>query len=112
LRNKGGGGQGSSAAPTEPAKHEYQSISDDVDKRDDDDDDFFLAPPDLGPSLVSRGRCNDHNFRRLFPIFGEKNGVFLKYQCYGQRFSKFSFVLSQKRQFFRKKVSAKIFLKS
>jgi hypothetical protein len=36
------------------------------------------------------------------PIFGEKIGVFLKYQCYDQLFSKFSFVLSQKRQFFRK----------
>jgi hypothetical protein len=34
------------------------------------------------------------------PIFGEKNGVFLKNQCYDQNFAKFSFVSSQKRQFF------------
>jgi hypothetical protein len=32
----------------------------------------------------------------------KKIGVFLKFQCYDQLFSKFSFVLSQKRQFFRK----------
>jgi hypothetical protein len=24
------------------------------------------------------GRCYDYNFLRFFPIFGEKNGVFLK----------------------------------
>jgi hypothetical protein len=48
------------------------------------------------------GRCYDHNFLRFFPIFGEKIGVFLKCQCYDQLFSKFSFVLSQKRQFFCK----------
>jgi hypothetical protein len=48
------------------------------------------------------GRCYDHNFRRFFLIFGEKFGVFLKYQCYDQLFSKFCFVLSQKCQFFRK----------
>jgi hypothetical protein len=35
-------------------------------------------------------------------IFGEKNGVFLKNQCYDQFFSKFGFVLSQKRHFFAK----------
>jgi hypothetical protein len=29
-----------------------------------------------------RGRCYDHNFLRFFPIFGEKIGVFLKYQCF------------------------------
>jgi hypothetical protein len=51
---------------------------------------------------VTRGRCYDHNFRRFFQIVGEKIGVFLKYQCYDQLFSKCSFVLSQKRQFFRK----------
>jgi hypothetical protein len=33
-----------------------------------------------------------------FPIFG----VFLKYKCYDQFFSQFSFGLSQKRQFFAK----------
>jgi hypothetical protein len=37
-----------------------------------------------------------------FPQFSAKEiGVFLKYQCYDQFFSTFSFVLSQKRQFFR-----------
>jgi hypothetical protein len=46
------------------------------------------------------GRCYDHNFLRFFPIFGEKIGVFLKYQCYDQIILKF--VLSQKRQFFAK----------
>jgi hypothetical protein len=46
-----------------------------------------------------RGRCYDHNLLRFFPIFGEKIGVFLKYQCYDQIFSKFTFVLSQKRIF-------------
>jgi hypothetical protein len=45
---------------------------------------------------ASRGRCYDHNFLRFFPIFGEKIGVFLKYQSYDQLFSKFSFVLSRK----------------
>jgi hypothetical protein len=49
-----------------------------------------------------RGRCYDHNFRRFFPILGEKIGVFLKYQCYDKLFSKFSFVLSQKASFFAK----------
>jgi hypothetical protein len=39
---------------------------------------------------------------RFLPIFGEKIGVFLKNLCYDQLFSKFSFVLSQKRRFFRK----------
>jgi hypothetical protein len=43
--------------------------------------------------IHNRGRCYDHNF-------GEKIGVFLKNQCYDQMFAKFSFVLSQKRQFF------------
>jgi hypothetical protein len=44
----------------------------------------------------SRGRCYDHNFLR----FSAKNGVFLKNQCYDQILSQFSFVSSQKRQFF------------
>jgi hypothetical protein len=47
------------------------------------------------------GRCYDHNFLRFSTIFGEKNDVFLKNQ-YLIIFSKFSFVLSQKRQFFPK----------
>jgi hypothetical protein len=38
----------------------------------------------------------------MITIFCEKIGVFLICQCYDQLFSKFSFVLSQKRQFFRK----------
>jgi hypothetical protein len=41
----------------------------------------------------------------------EKIGVFLKNQCYDQNFAYFSFVLSQKRQFFAF-FSAKIFYKS
>jgi hypothetical protein len=49
----------------------------------------------------SRGRCYDHNFLRFLPIFCEKIGVFLKNRCYDQNFAYFSFVLSQKRQFFR-----------
>jgi hypothetical protein len=36
-------------------------------------------------------------------------GVFLKNRCYDQLVSKFSFVLSQKRQFFGENFSAKIF---
>jgi hypothetical protein len=47
----------------------------------------------------------------MITIFGEKIGVFLKYQCYDQLFSRFSFVLSQKCQFFSQKFSAKIFFK-
>jgi hypothetical protein len=34
------------------------------------------------------GRCYDHNFLRILPIFGEKIGVFLKNQCYDQFFGK------------------------
>jgi hypothetical protein len=33
-------------------------------------------------------------------IFGEKNGVFLKNQCYDQTFAQFSFVLSTKTPIF------------
>jgi hypothetical protein len=36
---------------------------------------------------------------RFSPFFGKKS-VFLKYKCYDQLISKFSFVSSQKRQFF------------
>jgi hypothetical protein len=43
------------------------------------------------------GRCYDHNFLRFLLIFGEKICVFLKNLCYNQFFSKFGFVLSQKR---------------
>jgi hypothetical protein len=42
-------------------------------------------------------------------IFGEKIGVFLRNQCYDNFISKFSFVLSQKRQFFAKFVGENIF---
>jgi hypothetical protein len=55
----------------------------------------------FGQSVITRGRCYDHNFLRFSPIFGEKIGVFIKYQCFDQLISKFGFVLSQKRQFFR-----------
>jgi hypothetical protein len=60
---------------------------------------------------VTRGRCYDHNFLRFLP-FGEKIGVFLKNQCYDQNFAQFTFVLSQKRQFFSLNFSAKIFFKN
>jgi hypothetical protein len=40
----------------------------------------------------------------VFQIFGEKIGVFLKYQCHDQFYSKFSFVLSKKRHFLAKKI--------
>jgi hypothetical protein len=33
------------------------------------------------------GRCYDHNYLRFLPIFGEKNGVFLKNHCYDQIFA-------------------------
>jgi hypothetical protein len=36
------------------------------------------------------GRCYDHNFLLFFPIFGEKIGVFLKFQCYDQLFQNFA----------------------
>jgi hypothetical protein len=49
---------------------------------------------------VTRGRCYDHNFLRFLTISGEKIGVFITNQCYDQNFAYFSFVLSQKRQFF------------
>jgi hypothetical protein len=55
------------------------------------------------------GRCYDHNFRRFLTIFGEKIGVFLKNQCYDQNFAYFSFVLSQKRQCFRRIFRRKYF---
>jgi hypothetical protein len=44
---------------------------------------------------------NDLGANVKITIFGEKMGVFLKNQCYDQNFAQFSFVLSQKRQFFR-----------
>jgi hypothetical protein len=40
------------------------------------------------------------NFLRFSTIFGEKIGVFLNIQCYDQNLALFSFVMSQKRQFF------------
>jgi hypothetical protein len=49
--------------------------------------------------LSTRGRCYP-NFLRFLPIFGEKNGVFLKNQCYDQIFAQLRFVSSKKRQFF------------
>jgi hypothetical protein len=36
----------------------------------------------LKKGCPGRGRCYDHKFLRFFPIFVEKIGVFLKYQCY------------------------------
>jgi hypothetical protein len=40
-------------------------------------------------------------FSAIFDNFRRKNWRFLKNQCYDQNFAKFSFILSQKRQFFR-----------
>jgi hypothetical protein len=37
----------------------------------------------IGP----RGQCYDHKFLQFFLIFGEKIGVFLKNQCYDQKFA-------------------------
>jgi hypothetical protein len=54
----------------------------------------------LSPQFATRGRCYDHNCLRFLPIFGETFGIFLKKQYYWQKFAYFSFVLSQKRQFF------------
>jgi hypothetical protein len=47
----------------------------------------------------------------MITIFGEKIVVFLKNQCYDPLFAEFSSVLRQKRQFFRRFLGAKIFLK-
>jgi hypothetical protein len=44
-----------------------------------------------------------------FRQFSAKNAVFLKNQCYDQNFEKFSFVLSRKRQFFRRIFQQKYF---
>jgi hypothetical protein len=68
-----------------------------------------LSGDEMSENETSGGRCYHHNFLRFFPIFGEKIGVFHKYQCYDQLFSKFSFVLSQKRRFFRKIFRRKYF---
>jgi hypothetical protein len=54
-------------------------------------------------------RCYDHNFLRFLPIFGKKIGVFLRNQCYDQKLAYFSFVLSPKRQFFRRIFRRKYF---
>jgi hypothetical protein len=37
-------------------------------------------------SILTWGRWYDNNFLRFSTIFGEKIGVFLKYQCYDQFF--------------------------
>jgi hypothetical protein len=46
------------------------------------------------------GRCYDHNFLRIWTIFGEKLAFFSKTNVLINFFQKFSLVLSQKRQFF------------
>jgi hypothetical protein len=43
---------------------------------------------DLRNCLMSWGRCYDHNFLRFLQIIGEKIGIFLKNQGYGQFFYK------------------------
>jgi hypothetical protein len=48
-------------------------------------------------------------FSAIFPNFRRKNGVFIKYQCYDQFLTKFSFVFSEKRQYFRKIFRRKYF---
>jgi hypothetical protein len=46
-----------------------------------------IATRTVAPNICKRGRCYDHNFLRFLTIFGEKNGAFLKNQCYGQLFA-------------------------
>jgi hypothetical protein len=48
-------------------------------------------------------------FCDFWQFSAKKIGVFLKNQCYDQLFSKFSFVLSQKHQFFRRIFRQKYF---
>jgi hypothetical protein len=48
----------------------------------------------------------------IFDNIRRKIGVFLKNQCYDQNFAYFSFVFSQKRQFFRRIFRRKFFKKS
>jgi hypothetical protein len=55
----------------------------------------------LKANFDTRGRCDDHNFLRFLQIFGEKIGVFSKTNVMIKIFAQFSFVMSQKRQFFR-----------
>jgi hypothetical protein len=47
------------------------------------------------------GRCYDHNFLRFVPFFGDKMTFFSKTNVTITIFVKTSFVLSQKRQYFR-----------
>jgi hypothetical protein len=42
-------------------------------------------------------------------FLAKKIGVFLKNQCYDQNFAQFSFVLSKKRQYFRRIIRQKYF---
>jgi hypothetical protein len=48
-------------------------------------------------------------FLQFLTIFGKQIGVFLKTQCYDQNFAWFTFVLSQKRQFFAEFFGENIF---
>jgi hypothetical protein len=43
--------------------------------------------------MATRGQCYDHNFLRFFSFFGEKIGVFLKYQCHDQFFQNLALFL-------------------
>jgi hypothetical protein len=52
----------------------------------------------FGPNC--RGRCYDHNFPRISIIFGEKNGVFLKNQCYDQFFQNLALFWVKNANFF------------
>jgi hypothetical protein len=52
-------------------------------------------------SQTHQGSMLLSQFSAIFDNFRRKIGVFLKNQCYDQNFAYFSFVFSQKRQFFR-----------
>jgi hypothetical protein len=65
-----------------------------------------ILPPIIGARMWpgTRDRCYDHNFLRFLTIFGKKLAFFLKTNVMIKFFHNLpSFVLSQKRQFFRSK---------
>jgi hypothetical protein len=67
--------------------------SDDTSDREADLPEETLFNEQVKPStmsyttMVTRGRCYDHNFLRFSTIFGEKMGAFLENQCYDQIFA-------------------------
>jgi hypothetical protein len=46
-----------------------------------------MAHVEKGAIFFTWGQCYDHNFMRFLPIFDEKIYVFLKTQCYDQKFA-------------------------